>query len=524
MIPVLTAAEMRAVDRRAIETLGIPGPQLMENAGAGAAALVADAFAPIRGRRVLVVCGKGNNGGDGFVVARRLKAQGALVEVALVARRSDVRGDAAVALSRWRGPVRELVAEGGIDRLGRELEHAEVVVDGLLGTGLAGPAGGLAAAAIETINAAGCPVVSLDVPSGVAADSGTLPGPAIRATYTVTFAGFKPCLVLFPAAAHAGRVVLGDIGVDRGEVARGIATFLIEEPDVRRWFPPRPADAHKGTFGHLLVVAGSTGKTGAAALAGRAALRSGVGLCTIAAPASQQPIVAALGVEYMTEPLADTGAGTLSLKARERIVELAARVDAVALGPGLSTDPETQELVRALVAEVPRPMVIDADGLNALAGHLPVLAHAAGPRILTPHPGEMARLLGDSTAHVQANRLDGARAFALRHRVVLLLKGARTVIAAPDGGVFVNPTGNPGMASGGSGDVLTGLTGALLARGLDALTAAQAGCFLHGHAGDLVASRRGEEGMIAGDLVEAIPEAFRPSRAAAGPVRPGDRP
>jgi NAD(P)H-hydrate epimerase len=302
-----------------------------------------------------------------------------------------------------------------------------------------------------------------------------------------------------------------DIGIPRAEVARGIATFLVEESDVRPHFPPRPPDAHKGSYGHLLVVAGSVGKTGAAALAGRAALRSGVGLCTIATPASQQPIVAALGLEYMTEPLAETVGRTLSLGARQRVLELAARTDAVALGPGISLDPETQELIRALVLEVDRPMVVDADALSALAGHLDVLDRAAGPRVLTPHPGEMARMLGTAVAQVQADRLEIARAFATRHCAWLALKGAGTVIAAPDGHVFVNPTGNPGMASGGSGDVLTGMVGAFLARGLDPLATVQAGCFLHGLAGDIAAGERGEEGLIAGDIAEAIAEAMKPA-------------
>ena len=512
MLPVFTGAEMRAVDAHAIAQLGIPGPRLMENAGAGAAQVIAREFGPIRGKRVLVVCGKGNNGGDGFVVARRLKARGARVEVWLIGRRREVTGDAAQALGRWRGRIEEVVAEPRVMELGRDLARADVIVDALLGTGLAGPARGLVADAIDALHRAGRPVASLDLPSGLGCDHGALLGPTVTATLTATFAGYKRSLLLHPGAGHAGRTFVVDIGIPPAEVARGITTFLLEEADVRRHIPPRRPDAHKGTFGHLLVVAGSIGKTGAAGLAGRAALRSGVGLCTIATAASQQPIVAGFGMEPMTEPLAETPGQTVSLKARERILDLVTRTDAVALGPGLSLDPETQELIRGLVADVGRPMVVDADGLSALAGHLDLLDRAAGPRALTPHPGEMARMLGVTVADVQSDRLEAVRTFCVRHGVALALKGAGTVIGGPDGRVFVNPTGNPGMASGGSGDVLTGMVGAFLARGLDALTALQAGCFLHGLAGDLACADRGEEALIAGDIVEAIPAAMAPAR------------
>jgi NAD(P)H-hydrate epimerase len=504
---------MRALDARAIAVLGIPGPTLMENAGTGAAELIARAFAPVRGKRVLVLCGKGNNGGDGFVVARRLRARGAHVQTVLLARRDEVGGDARIALGRLRGRVEEITAEAALDALTRDLGRAHVIVDALLGTGLTGPARGLVARAIELINAAGRPVASLDLPSGLGSDEGTLLGPTVRAGLTATFAGHKRSLVLYPGAACAGRVVVIDIGIPPDEVARGITTFLIEESDARAHFPKRAADAHKGSYGHLLVVAGSLGKTGAAVLAARAALRSGVGLSTIATARSQQPIVAAMSWEPMTEPLGETRGQSIAFEAAARILELGARTDAMALGPGLSLDPETQTLVRKLVAEVTGPMVVDADALSALAGHLDVLDTAAGPRVLTPHPGEMARMLGTTVPKVQADRFESARTFAVGHRVYLALKGAGTVVAAPDGRVFVNPTGNPGMATGGSGDALTGMTGAFLARRLEPLAALTSACYLHGLAGDLAAAERGEEGLIAGDIVEAIAAAMKQPRA-----------
>jgi NAD(P)H-hydrate epimerase len=513
VLPVFTAAEMRALDARAIRELGIPGSRLMDNAGAAAAGLIAGWLAPVRGRSVVVVCGKGNNGGDGFVVARRLRARGAAVRVLLVAARAEVEGDAATALARWRGRVEEIGTERDLGALGRALGRADAVVDALLGTGLTGAARGLVAASIELINRecgrAGIPVFALDLPSGLSADRGVLLGPTIRATRTVTFAGLKRSLLLYPAAALAGSVEVAEIGISAEETRRGITTWRLEAQDARARFPPREPDAHKGRFGHLLVVAGSLGKSGAAVLAGRAALRAGAGLCTIAAPASQQPIVAAHTPEYMTEALPETASGSLSVRARERVLELAGRMDAVALGPGLSLDPETQELARGLILEVGRPMVVDADALGALAGHLDLLRRAAGPRALTPHPGEMARMLGVGTDAIQADRLEIARRASRDHRVALALKGAGTVIGGPDGQAAINPTGNPGMAKGGSGDVLTGIVGALLARGVEVTPALWAGCYVHGLAGDLAAHERGEYAMIASDIIESLPAAIR---------------
>jgi NAD(P)H-hydrate epimerase len=515
MWPVFTAAEMRALDARAIETLGTSGPRLMENAGRGAAALIAREWAPIRGKRVLVLCGKGNNGGDGFVVARHLKAKGAKVRVLLLGSRAEMKGDAAHALAQWRGRVEEIRTEAEAATVSTALDGTDLAVDALLGTGLAAPARGLAAHVIGRLNEsaarAGCVVVALDLPSGLGSDGGALPGPAVRAALTATFAGYKRSLLLYPAAEHAGRVVVVPIGIPEAEVGRGITTFLLDETSVSGFFPKRKPDAHKGTYGHLLVVAGSIGKSGAAALAGRAALRSGVGLCTVATALSQQPIVAGFSMELMTEALPETGAQSISFRAKDRILELASQRDAVALGPGLSLDPESQALARALVAELDRPMVVDADALSALAGHLDLLHDAPAPRVLTPHPGEMARMLGTSIAEVEADRIETVREFCARHRVHLVLKGARSVLGGPDGRVFINHTGNPGMATGGSGDVLTGMIGAFLARRFDPLAALQAGCVLHGLAGDLAAADRGEEGLIASDIIEAIPGALNPA-------------
>ncbi len=511
MLPVFTAEEMRRLDRRATTGLGIAGTTLMENAGAGAAREIRLAFGALRGKRVVVLCGKGNNGGDGFVVARHLRRGGARVQVFLLGRPTDGRGDAAVKLrefERSRGRVSPVTGEAMLKEVEGALGGADLIVDALLGTGLTGPAEGLIARAIALINAAGRPVVALDLPSGLSSDAGQLLGPTVAATLTTTFAGLKRGLLLYPGATRAGKVRVVPIGIPPAEVSRGTSVFVLEPSDIRALFPPRPPDAHKGTFGHLLVVAGSVGKTGAAALAGRGALRSGVGLATIATPQSQQPIVAALGMEVMTEPLPETSSQSLALKAKDRLLDLSARVEAVALGPGVSLEPETQGLVRELVAEVRRPMVVDADGLSALAGHLDLLKRAPAPRCLTPHPGEMARMLGSTAADVQADRIETVRTFCQRYGVFLALKGARTVLGEPSGQVVLNPTGNPGMASGGAGDVLTGMVGAFLGRGMDPWAALQAAVYLHGLAGDLARDDKGEEGLIAGDILDAIPRAI----------------
>ncbi len=512
MQPVFTAEEMRRLDRRAIETLGIPGLALMENAGQGAATAILrwlPALGLRRRPRVAVVCGKGGNGGDGFVVARRLKRAGLAVSVWLAAPAAEIGGEAGAMLRALRATGLRPRAVESESALAAALVEADVVVDALLGTGARGAPAGLTARVIEAINASGRPVVALDIPSGLPADGGPPPGPAVRARLTTTFAGLKRGLVTGAGLDYAGQVVVVPIGIPAAEVGRDIATFLLEPADLQPYLPPRPRTAHKGTYGRLLIVAGSLGKTGAAALAARAAMRSGAGLVTVATAASQQPVVASLLLEAMTEALPETAARSVSTKALEVLRELAGARDAVALGPGLGLDADTQALARTLVGELERPLVVDADALTALVGHLGALQHSAGPRCLTPHPGEMARLLGASVAEVERDRIEAARAFATAHGVHLVLKGAGSVIAAPSGTAWVSPTGNPGMASGGTGDVLTGMVGAFLARGLESAAALQLAVYLHGRAGDLAAGRVGEEALVASDLLAALPEALR---------------
>jgi NAD(P)H-hydrate epimerase len=520
VLGIFTAEEMRRLEGHAIAEMGIPGATLMENAGRGAADAIVAAFpalgAPRRGARVVIVCGKGGNGGDGFVVARWLKRLGAVPSVLLAFPPAEIGGDARLKLEALRRTgIRPLRLED--DRaVAALLARAHVVVDALLGIGSRGIPEGRLAGVIELINGSGRPVVALDIPSGMSADGGAQTGAEIRATMTLTFAGLKRGLLTAAGDRLAGRVSVVPIGVPDAEVARRATVFLLQADDVARHFPGRPREAHKGTYGHLLLVAGSLGKTGAAALSASAAMRSGGGLVTVATPVSQQPIVAGLVLEAMTEPLPETSARTIALKAREAVATLAASRDAVAIGPGLGLDAETQQVVRSLIQELPRPLAADADALTALAGHLEVLRTAPSARCLTPHPGEMARMLGTRVDDVQRDRIETVRAFATRYGASVVLKGARSVIGAPDGRVFVNPTGNPGMASGGTGDVLTGILGAFLARGMDPVAALQSSVYLHGSAGDIAAERVGQEPLIASDVIAAIPEAFKRLGGASG--------
>jgi NAD(P)H-hydrate epimerase len=516
MIPVLRAEEMREADRRTIEEVGLPGALLMENAGAAVARVIEERFP--EARRPLVVCGKGKNGGDGFVVARRLLARDP--EVLLLCPREDVTGEAALHLKAYEesgGRVTDASSEEAFQEARERVSRPTLVVDAVFGTGLREPPSGVFAAAIEQMAAwslGGAPVVAVDLPSGLFADSGACEGPSVVARVTVAFAAPRPVHVLPPASDRVGELVIADIGIPARILAEAKPQlFELEAADARRCFPPRPAPSHKGHFGHVLVIAGSSGKSGAAVLAALGALRAGAGLVTLAVPAALVPVVAAARSELMTEPLADGLGGVLSAQAVKRALALARDRDAVVLGPGLGLDPGTREFVRTFVAQCPIPLVVDADGLNALnaAGTLtgPLeLMKRPHPTVVTPHPGEMARLASLDALKVQERRLETARDFAAASGSVVVLKGQRTVIAERGGRAAVNPTGNPGLATGGTGDILAGVIGALLCR-QDPFTAATGGVYLHGLAGDLAAARRGQTGLLAGEVAETLPEAIR---------------
>ena len=498
---------MREADRRTIDDIGIPSLVLMENAGRQAVAAMEAMYSDLLERQVAVLCGRGNNGGDGFVVARTLAQRGIDVTVFLLGTVQDVRGDARTnleILGRLSITVIELADSQAWELHFSEFTNCTLVVDAIFGTGLNAPVTGLIESVIADVNASGIPVVSMDVPSGLSADSVEPTGPCIDANLTVTLAAPKLPLVLPPAETHAGDIVIADIGIPN-EIIEGVEgprIDMLTRGSMRELISPRAPDSHKGDYGRVLIIAGSRGKTGAAHLAGVGALRSGAGLVTVATPSDCLPIVAALGSEYMTEPLRETGDGIEGDEV-DRILDLAR--DVIAIGPGLGQAACTQEFIRQVVDRATAPLVVDADGLNAFAGDPDRLSGREGRDvIITPHPGEMARLVHMSSDEVQASRLEIARNFAVAHHVYVILKGHRTLIATPDEKVFINPTGNPGMATGGTGDVLTGMIAGWLAQLLDAEAACKLAVYLHGMAGDLAEAKEGEVGMTSADLAGHI--------------------
>ncbi|HEY6291653.1 MAG TPA: NAD(P)H-hydrate dehydratase [Terriglobia bacterium] len=523
---ILNASQMQQIDRLTADRYHVPTLTLMENAGRGVLDFLIGRYAPLERHAVAVLCGRGNNGGDGFVVARLLRARGLKPRVLLFAEPADVKGDAAINLNRLQasGPPEVVATLETWREVCPTLEGATLVIDALLGTGLTRPLEGFLLEVVRGVNRLRPQpkVVAVDLPSGLSADTPELIGECIRADAAVTFTAPKLVHVFPPACQRVGEWVVKDIGTppEALESDDSLRLNVTTAADVAWLAKPRPPDSHKGSFGHVLVIAGSVGKTGAAAMAARAALRAGAGLVTVATPRSALPVVAGFGLEFMTEPLPETDSGTISRGALDSglMDQLLKGKSVVAVGPGIGHAPETVEFVRELVRGTELPAVIDADALNALAGSLESLGSGPGSagriRLLTPHPGEMARLTGGTTAGIQKSRLDTARDFAARHHVYLVLKGFRTLAAAPDGTVWVNPTGNPGMATGGTGDVLTGLLGGFLAqfgetheRSITEVVAAAV--YIHGLAGDLAAAEFGEMSMLAGDLLERIPAALK---------------
>ncbi len=504
---------MREADRRTIEEIGIPSIVLMENAGRQVVAAIEAVHGELLENGVAVLCGHGNNGGDGFVIARTLAQRGVSVSVFLIGRVADVRGDARANLDIL-GRLGLSVVEIG-DSTAWELHVSEVrdcglIVDAIFGTGLNAPLTGLLETVVADVNGTGIPVVAVDLPSGLSADSHEPIGPFVEAGLTVTIGAPKICLVLPPAETRAGDIVIADIGIP-GEVFEAIDAPRIElltRASIRTLVSPRVADSHKGDYGRVTLVAGSRGKTGAAHLAAVGALKSGAGLVTVATPENCQATLASMAPEYMTEGLSLTGKDGIDPAMVDRVLELAR--DVLAIGPGLGQAADTQAFVRDLVERATMPVVVDADGLNAFVSD-PDRLSGKNDRdvIITPHPGEMARLIGMSTDEVQANRLDVARNFASAHHVYVVLKGHRTLIATPDEKVFINPTGNPGMATGGTGDVLTGMIAAWLAQLLDAEAACRLAVYLHGLAGDLAEADEGEIAMTSADLAAHLGTAMQ---------------
>lgn len=504
---ILDTLQMREADRRTIEEIGVASLVLMENAGRQVVSAIEATHGELLEGRVAVLCGRGNNGGDGFVIARTLAQRGTAVAVFLIGRVADVGGDARTnldILGRLGLTVVEIADSQAWELHVTEVRDCTLIVDAIVGTGLRSRITGILETVVADVNASSIPVIAVDLPTGLSADSHDTLGPSIEASMTVTLAAPKLPLVLPPAETRAGDVVIVDIGVPSSviESLDGPMIDLLTRTSMRELVQPRSPDSHKGDYGHVLVVAGSVGKTGAAHLAAVSALRSGAGLVTVATPATCQPIIAGMGAEYMTHPIAEV-AGGLSSEAVDVVLELAR--DVIAIGPGLGQAPATQAFIAALVERAAVPLVIDADGLNAFARSRGSLTGREGRDvIITPHPGEMARLVGLPVNDVQAHRLEVARDLATSHHLYVVLKGHRTVIATPDGKLFINPTGNPGMATGGTGDLLAGMIAAWLVQLLDAEAACKLAVFLHGLAGDLAAADKGEIAMTSGDLAQCI--------------------
>ncbi|MBI2505607.1 MAG: NAD(P)H-hydrate dehydratase [Candidatus Latescibacteria bacterium] len=508
---LVTSKEMAQLDQRAIREGGVSGAELMERAGARVVEAIRQRWEGLEDLEVVVVCGKGNNGGDGLVVGRLLRRAGVGVQVFLAAPRQAVQGEARYQLTKMEEAGLQalpLLGEEDLLALGRALEGADLAVDALLGTGSRGAPRPEFHRIIERLGQAGRPVVAVDLPSGLEADTGQVPGACVRAVLTVTFGLPKIGQLFYPGKSYCGTLVVADIGLPV-PVPGPETVHLISGEEVARLIPRRPPDAHKGSCGLAVVVAGSAGMTGAAALAADSALLSGAGKVILGAPASLHDLLEVKLTEVMTRPLPEVRRHRcLSLRALGEILPLLSGAQCLALGPGLGRHRETGELVRRLLGRAGVPVVLDADGLNAFAGQADKLKDCPAQLVLTPHAGEFARLSGMEMQEVRRDLLGAARRFATGHRLVLVLKGAPTLVALADGRVMVNPTGNPGMATAGAGDVLTGLIAGLIAQGVTPESAACAGVYLHGAAGDLARNQQGEWGMKAGDISRALPRAL----------------
>lgn len=505
MNPLITTAGMKEIDRRAVIEFNLPVTTLMENAGRAVADTLAATFGNVVDMRVLILCGHGNNGGDGFVVARLLAERGAKPVCCLLGHVADLKDAVAASAARVGHPgIHEITT---LQRLTELVAGCSLVVDALFGTGLDRAPVGLAAAAIDLINNSGARIVSVDVPSGINASTGAVPGNAVRAELTVTMGLSKTGLWLYPGRAHAGRIVVADIGLPPVLIESAADAYLLDKQYAFSSLPVRSEDGHKGTFGKTLLVCGSREYSGAACLAARGALLSGTGLVKVAFPRSIDAVISNQVLEAVKLPLPETQTGTISIAALDMILEAAAEAQVVAIGPGLRVTPETRRLVLKLLTEVDKPVVLDADGINCLAEEQWSWAQRAAPTVLTPHPGEMARLLLTNPETVNADRIGAARSYA-QMGCTVVLKGASTVISDPDGQVFINPTGNSGLGSGGTGDVLTGLIAGLIAQGAAPTHAATVAVFLHGLAADFAAQDLSEYCLSASDVLAYLPKAF----------------
>ena len=509
---LVTPRQMSQIDRNAIEKLGIPGAVLMENAALAVVSEVKSLLNESGIQRVVVIAGKGNNGGDGFAIARHLFNGGVRTEVFIIAPKAEISGDAGINLNiieKIGVSIKEITEQEGTAAIQRALECPCVIVDAIYGTGLKGEVTGLVRDVINEVNKSCNPVVSVDIPSGVNGETGEINGVCIDATRTVTFGFPKLGLIISPGCEKTGRLVTEGIGIPSAAWKDiQFDTFLLGKEELEGVVRRRKKESNKGDYGRVLLVTGSTGMTGAGCLAASAALRAGAGLVYIAAPASLGDVYAKNVRETIFLPLEDEGKGVLSSKAIAQLEAALTGKSAVAVGPGLSLKGEVWELVRFILENAEVPLVLDADALNSIADDVSVLAKIKNRAVITPHPGEMSRLTGKSIEFIQENRLEIAREFSTKWKVITVLKGFRTVIAMPDGKAYINITGNAGMATAGTGDVLTGIIAALAGQGIPLGKAALAGVYLHGRAGDIAASEFGEYSLVASDVTAGLPEAF----------------
>ncbi len=515
MLKVATAKEMQRIDRVTISRHGVSGTLLMERAGLAVVSKIKEIFPD---KKVMVLCGSGNNGGDGLVVARVLHNQGRDVQVFLSAKPDDLKGDARVNYKSAKKAGVKIYSLRKFLTHNASLitRHNLLIVDALLGTGLNKDVKAPLSDVIKKTNRMRCPVVSVDIPSGISSDTGQVMGCAIKANYTISFGLPKRGHLLYPGAEHTGRLFIRNIGFSQRLLRSGdIRVNLIQENDIPLLLPERPRYSHKGTYGHVLLIAGSSGKTGAAFMAAKSCLRTGAGLVTIGIPESLVNIFQSRVTEEMVLPLPDKGNGTLSYEAFNPIFSfLKQKASVLAIGPGISVDDEISRLISLLITKSSVPMVIDADGINAISGGAGVLKKSRVPLILTPHPGEMARLMSSKQSEVNSrqiekDRINIAMTFAEKTKTCLVLKGVPTIISTPDARAFINPTGNPGMATAGTGDVLTGMISALLAQGLTPGNASILGVYMHGLVGNAVAKKKGKHSLIASDMINAIPAVFK---------------
>ena len=508
---VVTSQQMREIDRKAIEENNLSGLILMENAGLRIFQNLKKIYADLRLKKIIIFAGSGNNGGDGFVVARHLYNYGVKVKVFLLAPFNKIKGEAGENLNIIDKMGVELIETETtkFEEIQEAVQNYDLIIDAILGTGLQGRVTGLKAKIIDLVNVAGKEVVAIDVPSGLDADTGKLEGPCIKATHTITLALPKIGLLLFPGASYAGKVTVEDIGIPSCLLKNNkIKTNMVTREIVKSLLPFRATYSHKGSFGKVLILAGSVGMTGAAYLASEAAMRSGAGIVVLGIPRSLNPIMEVKLTEVMTLPLAETEKQSLGEDVEETILKLMKDFSVLGMGPGISLELETQRLVRKIIEKSNIPLVVDADAIYAISKDTNILKKIKVPMVITPHPGEMAKLVNKDTDYILNNQLDITREIAQEFGIVVVLKGARTIIANKEGEAYINVGDNSGMATGGSGDVLTGIICSLIAQGANNFSAAIAGVYIHSLAGDLARDIKGERGMIAGDILSQVPQAF----------------